>query len=1010
MAVIREQRQFKIGPIGIARASQGGQIIGDAIARSANELTDMFYRSAAQKAEKAGIEAGSAADREAVLTINPKTGQPEAYEVPASFGSIASDAYQRVVMRRFQQGIEDEIQNKAKELAVQYENNPNAASLYETAMSDYIASMANVAEGSFKGYITDVGTTYLNSTKTNMSIAQVRRERAAAKQAQIDAVNNGLNNIESLVAQGGPNSLIGPTTTQAFIGSVKSAIQDGSDAGLVDTAEVLSMDQKTRLAVTRGLIRHAAMQTDDPEDLQMLQHAIGTQNPNAVPPQFSYVADALRGMGSDYSGLASLEKFSDGLLSDSVQYAKVVQAQEIERQNAEQSLLVFDMEQQLSAQTSAATSIASQSMPSAVAMNAVTNFSQLTSQARSQLAAGNKDVSNATIAKRDALLKSRAEGLYLQGLSGLSTADTQKLEQAIFERNPSLAPASSRPAVSALMRMQEQTGVPVLDDFLPEIGSYREAAGKATDLQIKSNAAAQAAGVDIRGVAFAPDAKKAAEDALGELAKINGLDPALRTTYENQIVFNAGKNSLNKFFSTMPSEAQIREAKSLMEDGAITEGVLTKPQADMLMAARDAANQSGKQSEMRTLFNSQNDVASQRRKEMQKAADDQLLLSNIKMGMGTATNQDHRVLVEKYMEERVADALNGRPLSSLWSDPEAFSNPNFAPIFDELTKMNVMPESLHRAFTSLARGAWAGGNPNVLLSHYQNFRSYQYQSVEMTNPMMEALTQEEQVMLDYMADSMLVFGNQSPDRIAEIFKVKQQYEEDPQLKSRVETFLGSSLEEYVMSLDGMDSAPPSAFNAMSSAALNLFTTSRSSGLSLGEMTSRLEGQVERSFPDGSGIVFGPGFSKRTSLPISKAAPGNEHLFREHILSKVTASNPGITPIFGAPSKIESFFVGDTDYIYLQPLDSDSTGRVSYIVKQRLPAEMGGDRVLQETVESDGRMISVPLIVSNRDESFMEMVTSRKSREEKEAIEEGRRILQGKEELMKKSFSEIEGLQ
>ena len=72
--------------------------------------------------------------------------------------------------------------------------------------------------------------------------------------------------------------------------------------------------------------------------------------------------------------------------------------------------------------------------------------------------------------------------------------------------------------------------------------------------------------------------------------------------------------------------------------------------------------------------------------------------------------------------------------------------------------------------------------------------------------------------------------------------------------------------------------------------------------------------------------------------------------------------------------------------------------------------MGGDRVLQETVESDGRMISVPLIVSNRDESFMEMVTSRKSREEKEAIEEGRRVLQGKEELMKKSFSEIEGLQ
>ena len=50
----------------------------------------------------------------------------------------------------------------------------------------------------------------------------------------------------------------------------------------------------------------------------------------------------------------------------------------------------------------------------------------------------------------------------------------------------------------------------------------------------------------------------------------------------------------------------------------------------------------------------------------------------------------------------------------------------------------------------------------------------------MTNPMMDALTQKEQVILDYMADSMLIFGNQSPDRIAEIFNVKKQYEEDPQ--------------------------------------------------------------------------------------------------------------------------------------------------------------------------------------------------------------------------------------
>lgn len=56
------------------------------------------------------------------------------------------------------------------------------------------------------------------------------------------------------------------------------------------------------------------------------------------------------------------------------------------------------------------------------------------------------------------------------------------------------------------------------------------------------------------------------------------------------------------------------------------------------------------------------------------------------------------------------------------------------------------------------------------------------------------------------------------------------------------------------------------------------------------------------------------------------------------------------------------------------------------------------------------MISRPLIVSNRDESFMEMVASRKSREDKEAVEEGARVLQSQKELMERSLSEIEGLQ
>lgn len=1012
MAVIREQRQFKIGPIGVARASQAGQIIGEAISNSANQMADMFFREAAQRAEKKGMETGSSVDREAVITINPKTGQPEAYETPKSFGSIASDAYQRVVMRRFQQSIEDEIQIKAKELSVRFEDNPNGVALYESAMSDYLASMSNVAEGPFKGYIQDVGTSYLNATRTNLAVAQIRKERAAARQAQIAAINNGLNNIESIVAQQGPRALVGPTQTQAIIGSVGAAINDGSSAGLFDASEPIAGKGKTNLAVTRGLIRHAAMSTSDPEALQLLQYAVGTQNPDAVPPQFSYIADAMRGLGNDYSALAGLEKFSDGLLTDAVQYSKIVQANEVERQNAEINLRIFDMEQNVSANASARTSVAMNpaSNTSAVAVNAITAYSQQTREARSAMQAGQEDLSNATLARRDAFLKADAEGLYLRALSGLSTDDTKKLEQAIFERNPMLAPESARNALGALMTIEEQIGVAVVDDFLPVIGSYREAAGKAIDIQVRAEAANEAADIDIRAVTFATDPKAAAEEALKQLNSISGLDETLRASLEAQIQFNAGKNSLNKFFSTRPSEAAVREAKSLLEDGGVDATSLTEAQINQLALARDAANQAGKVSEMRTVFNNQANVAAGRRNDLAKQEERARTLQQINMGMGNGRDKDQRALYEDDIEQRYASVLGGRTLASIWSDPTAFQNRELAPIFQELSTKNVMPESLHAAFTSLARGAWMGGDPNVLISHYNNFRSYNYEGVAMSNPMMDALTDTEQTMLDYLADTIPVFGNDAPDRIAEIFRVKQQYEEDAKLKEKVKTFFkDKTLEEYVMGLSGMENVPPSAFNAISAAALNLFTTSRSSGLSLSEMTNRLESQIERSYPSGGGYVYGAGFTERTRFPISKAAPGNEYHFREHIVQRISEANPSVTPIFGTPGRAERFVFGEQDYFYLQPLDASSNGEIRYIVKQRLPAEMGGDRVVTETVLDEGSEYSAPIIISNADYGYVNRVTADRMREDREAIEEGKLRLQEQEERLKQSFSDIEGL-
>ena len=126
MAVKRETRQFKVGPIGVARSSRSGAIIGEAVADSANALSDIFYKRAAENAERRGIESVGQLSDEEVLALDPVTGLPQAYKAPKGFGRIASNARRRALATRFETEIDVELNEKAKEFRVRYRNSPEA--------------------------------------------------------------------------------------------------------------------------------------------------------------------------------------------------------------------------------------------------------------------------------------------------------------------------------------------------------------------------------------------------------------------------------------------------------------------------------------------------------------------------------------------------------------------------------------------------------------------------------------------------------------------------------------------------------------------------------------------------------------------------------------------------------------------------------------------------------------------------------------------------------------------
>lgn len=1000
MAVIREKRQFKIGPVGVARASEGGQIVGKAISDSANQLAGEFFKQAAFQAEKVGEEAAASIVREQVTAIDPNTGKPQAFAPPQGFGQIATEAYQRVIMRRFQQSYDDEMQNKARELAAKYEGNPNGVALYESAMSDYMAAMSNEAEGQFKTYIQDVGTTYLNATKTSLSIAQIQRERTAAAQAQAQAVENGYEAFESMVAQGGPSVLEKDSPTNAVMVQVQNTINDGVDSGLFDSQASLNMGESGQLAQARGLLRYAITQTTNLDKLKLLQHAVGTQNAGAVPKEFSYIADAMKSIGSNYSALSQLEQFSDGLLSDAIQAAQVVQDQELRSLEAENAMSIFDMQQSMPAALSKATSQGGILSPNTVAVQAISSYTKLTDESRNVLATGNKELSEQLIKNRDDLLSAHVEGLMLRAVKGLSKKQTEQLEKAIFSRTSLGAPDTSKPSLEALIKINNEVNPKVLDEFLPFIGSYRDAAGKYVEAEKKANAALSASTFDesidnldkLRG----SDLLSGVQSLTDTFSLIDDLDESLRQEYIKEIQLRGAQASINEFFEANPSKETAIDAKAYL-DGAAPTSNLNDRHLELLKQASNYAKTSKTESTVREHFNRGASVNSSRidqaKKDRQYYENEQRLFLR-QLDPKSIVDQK---FADDFITKSFADVLQGEPLSTFWSNAEAQQTERGQVLLDVIAGLNIMPYSLQESLSSFASGNFLGGSPVALLSQYTSYREYEYMGTTMRSPMMQGLDESQVAVLDYLADASRLIGS-DPEFLSRAFAAKSELERNPRYKENVEAFLGTNLDDYVSQISGIQDAPLSAYNGMKAATLDLMGISLAGGLGASELKKRLERQLNASYPSGEGIVLGPNGSARTAAPISYAAPRNEDLFKDYIINQVTKAQPNAEPpelgltkdtsAVAYTAQVIATWSAPKGNIFLKPIGVPTRGQVQYAVFRITTPEAGGyEQVYTEMVRED-QSIRVPLILSNKDKPFLDMVSKRTNREGKDAIASG----------------------
>ena len=306
--VIREARQFKVGPVGVARSSRGGAIVAESIANSANALSAKFFERAVENAEKRGIESVEQYSPEQITTLGTD-GRPQVYEPPKFMGRIARQARERALLNRFQTEIEIELADKAREFSNTFRKNPEG---FKQALTTHTAEMMKV-EGSsvFKRFIRQRG----EELTSNVYDSLVKQ--ANARHDQDMRLHNARQNIEAVDAVESYYSIGDIKKAKETIASIKRTNKDAVEAGYVLSGEVANTNRNLLKAAARGQI--TAFLRD--KNLTMfgirnLASAIATENPQHLGEKtFDSIRPLLEEAYKDSDLFDSIKEFALPLLN-----------------------------------------------------------------------------------------------------------------------------------------------------------------------------------------------------------------------------------------------------------------------------------------------------------------------------------------------------------------------------------------------------------------------------------------------------------------------------------------------------------------------------------------------------------------------------------------------------------------------------------------------------------------------------------------------------------------------
>jgi len=198
VAVIKQKRTTFASNIGVVRADTGAADVWRGVGKIADNLIQGSFNQLKQEALTKGADAAQTAS---LRSINPETGKPElvsSISAPEGFGSIAQNAYNQVIEKRYINAIEQDFKIKAAELALKYKYNQDSVSLFENEFADFIEQTTKNTVSKFQGTAKQIGSGLLASNKLNLMEQDLVRNRTILSDDFNLSHKNNLSDLEAM--------------------------------------------------------------------------------------------------------------------------------------------------------------------------------------------------------------------------------------------------------------------------------------------------------------------------------------------------------------------------------------------------------------------------------------------------------------------------------------------------------------------------------------------------------------------------------------------------------------------------------------------------------------------------------------------------------------------------------------------------------------------------------------------------------------------------------------------